>query len=193
MKHLLLIAAVLLVSQFANAHSDPAMSKAKVAELSAHRIDRLVALGKIDAAFLKRVEKIEVMEVSGPAPVAYMSMSTQTQPTSGQAIQLDLQFDHDGKPLSYKVSAGGVAGPDSGWSPKNAGELIENGMHYVLENATNATVAPYFKDFSSLTLVKAVLAGRNVALLQVRSSAVSKKLKIYLNLDGTLISTAIEP
>lgn len=192
MKHVLLVVAALLVSQFANAHSDPTMSKAKVAELSAHRIDRLVALGKIDAAFLKRVEKIEVMEVSGPAPVAYMSMSTQTQPASGQAIGLDLQFDHDGKPLSYKVSTGGVAGPDMAWAPKNAGELIENGMHYVLENATTASVAPYFKDFSSLALVKGVLAGRSVALLQVRSSSVPKTLKIYMNLDGTLISTAIE-
>lgn len=190
MKFVVLLASVLLGSQMAFAQT---VSKAKVAELSAHRIDRLVTLGKIDAAFLKRVEKIEVTEVAGPAPVAYKSVSTQTLPTSGQPIQLELQFDKDGKPLSFKVSTGGVAGPDLGWSPKNAGELIENGMHYVLDNNTNATVVPYFKDFTSLDLTMGTLAGKMVAQVQVLSSAQTQKLNIYVNLDGSLNSTAIVP
>ena len=68
MKKLLLITASLLISATALAHDDPKISMAKIAELSAHRVDRLVALNKIDATFLKKLEKIEVIRVAGPAP-----------------------------------------------------------------------------------------------------------------------------
>lgn len=190
MKFVVLFASVILGSQMAFAQ---AVTKAKIAELSAHRIDRLVTLGKIDGAFLKRIEKIEVTDMSGPAPVAFKSVATQTLPTSGSAIQLELQFDKDGKPLSFKVSTGGIAGADLGWTPKNAGELIENGMHFVLDNSTDATVAPFFNDFSSLDLIKGTLAGKDVAQIQVQSSALKQKLNVYVNLDGSLNSTAVVP
>lgn len=193
MKTTLLLTAILFGSQFAFAHNDPAISTAKIAELSAHRADRLIALGKIDGAFVTRTETIEVTAVAGPAPVAYKSIVSQTQPQSGQPIQLELQFDHDGKPLSFKVLSGGTAGADMMWSPKNAGELIENGMHYILDNSTNSTVAPYFKDFTHLVLVKGTLTGKDVALVQVTASSQAKRLNIYVNLDGTLNSVAVEP
>ena len=189
MKSVFLMIAVSLFSH--GAFAQTTVSIAKIAELSAHRADRLVALAKIDGTFLTKLETIEVTEVSGPAPVAFKSVLTQTRPTSGTAFQLELQFDKDGKPLSFKPTAGGVAGPDPMWMPKNAGELIENGMHYVLDNSTDATVVPYFKSFSNLTLSKATVAGKDVALVQVVSAAQSQKLNIYLNLDGTLNSTPV--
>jgi len=193
MKTTLILTAILFGSQLAFAHVDPKISTAKIAELSAHRADRLIALGKIDGAFVTRTEAIEVTAVSGPAPVAYKSIVSQTQPQSGQAIQLELQFDHDGKPLSFKVLSGGTAGPDMQWSPKNAGELIESGMHPILDNSTDATIAPYFKDFSNLVLVKGTLAGKDVALIQITASSQPKKLNVYVNLDGSVNSIAVEP
>ncbi len=193
MKTTLLLTAILFGSQLAFAHNDPTSSTAKIAELSAHRADRLVALGKIDGAFLTRTETIEVTAVAGPAPIAYRSVVSQTQPQSGQPIQLELQFDHDGKPLSFKVLSGGTAGADMMWSPKNAGDLIENGMHYVLDNSSDAMIAPYFKDFTKLVLIKGTLTGKDVGLVQVTASSQAKRLNIYVNLDGTLNSVAVEP
>ncbi len=193
MKNAFLLTVALLASQFAAAHNDTTISTAKIAELSAHRADRLIALGKIDGSFVTRTETIEVTTVAGPAPVAYKSIVSQTQPQSGQPIQLELQFDHDGKPLSYKVLSGGIAGPDMQWSPKNAGELIENGMHPILDNSADATIAPYFKDFSNLVLVKGTLAGKEVALVQITASSQAKKLNVYVNLDGSINSIAVEP
>lgn len=193
MKITLLLTIALLSAQFAGAHNDPTMSKAKIAELSAHRADRLVALGKIDAAFVKNIEKIEVVDVLNAAPVAYKTLVSQAQPQSGSPLQLELQFDHDGKPLSFKVLPGGTSGAVTQWPAKVAGELIENGMHYVLENSANAMVTPYFKDLSGLIIVKGSLAGKDVALLQIASSSQTKKLNIYVNLDGTLNSVSMEP
>jgi len=138
-----ILVATLLGSTLAIAHEDPSITTAKIAELSAHRTDRLVVLGKIDASFVQKMEKIEVIKItSGPA--AYKAIVSQTQPQTGTPLQLELQFDHDGKPLSFKVLAGGIAGSDMQWSPKSAGELVENGMHYVLDNKTNPSIAPYF-------------------------------------------------
>ncbi len=191
MKTALLLTVILMGSTLAFAHNDPTISTAKIAELSAHRADRLVALGKINAAFVQKIEHIEVTKLSSGA-AAYKSIITQTQPQTGTALQLELQFDHDGKPLSFKVLAGGSAGPDMGWSPKSAGELIENGMHYIIDNSTDATVAPYFNDFTNLILIRSKLGGKDVALLQVTASSQAQPLNIYLNLDGTINSVGTE-
>lgn len=192
MKTALLLTTLLMGSTLAFAHNDPTISTAKIAELSAHRADRLVALGKIDAAFVQKIEHIEVTKLTSGA-AAYKSIVTQTQPQTGAPLQLELQFDHDGKPLSFKVLAGGAAGADMGWSPKSAGELVENGMHYVIDNSANATVAPYFNDFTNLVLVKGTLGGKDVALLQVTASSQAKPLNVYVNLDGTINSVVVGP
>ena len=187
-----ILVATLLGSTLAIAHEDPSITTAKIAELSAHRTDRLVVLGKIDASFVQKMEKIEVIKItSGPA--AYKAIVSQTQPQTGTPLQLELQFDHDGKPLSFKVLAGGIAGSDMQWSPKSAGELVENGMHYVLDNKTNPSIAPYFSDFTSLVLVKGVLGGKDVALVQVASATQAKTLNVYVNLDGSINSVEVAP
>lgn len=192
MRTALLLTTILMGATLAFAHNDPTISTAKIAELSAHRADRLVALGKIDAAFVQKIEYVEVTKLTSGA-AAYKSIVTQTQPQTGAPLQLELQFDHDGKPLSFKVLPGGTAGPDRGWSQKSAGELVENGMHYVVDNSANATVAPYFNDFTNLVLVKGTLGGKDVALLQVTASSQAKPLNIYVNIDGTINSVVVGP
>lgn len=192
MKIKFLIAALLTAPIMGLAHDDPKISTAKIAELSAHRSDRLVALGKIDASFVQKMDNIEVTKLSG-GPAAYKAIVSQTQPQTGSPLQLELQFDHDGKPLSFKVLAGGSAGPDMQWSPKSAGELIENGMHYIIDNSTNGTIAPYFSDFTNLVLVKGTLSGKEIALVQVTANSQAKPLNVYVNLDGTINSVVVGP
>lgn len=168
------------------------VSIAKVAELTSHRIDRLVALGKIDASFLNRMEKIEVVPVN-EAPVAFKVLVSQTQPVQGQALQLGLSFDKDGRPLAFQVVPGGVAGEDPQWTGKDAASLTENALHYVLENAADPKVKMFFDGLTMFNLTKGDLNGAVVARGQVLSSLTTQKLNIYLNLDGTLLSTEIVP
>lgn len=168
-------------------------SKAKVAELTAHRIDRLVALNKIDASFLNRVEKIEVTAVN-QNPIAFKVRASQTQPENGsQPMQLDLSFDKDGKALAYQVVAGGNAGPDPQWPDKDAATLTENTLHYVLDNANDARVKKFFDGLTMFTLIKGDLNGAVVARGQVLSSQTTEKLNVYVKLDGTFISAEIVP
>lgn len=192
MKKIILIVSTTLLTIAAFAHPNgPGVTNAKTIELSAHRIDRLVTLGKIDPSFLKNLEKMEVTVVQNQAPVYYKVRVTQTQPAQAAPMQLDISYDDDGKPLSFEVIAGGVVGPDAGWTDKDAGSLAENALHYILENNTDAKVSLFDKGVTSFTLSKGTLNGETVARGQALSALTTDKLNIYLKLDGSLISAEI--
>ena len=194
LKKLITSLAVLTMSLAVSAHpGGPGVTSAKVLELSAHRIDRLVTLNKIDASFLKRLARIEVVAVENQAPVFYKVRVSQSQPATGKPMQLDISFDEDGKPLAFQPVAGGVAGPEMGFTDKDAGSLTENSLHYILENNTAGKVALFDKGASSMTLSKQTLNGELVARSQVTSTLTSEKLNIYLKLDGTFISAEVIP
>lgn len=184
----ILFAAMLMSSTHAFAQS---ISKAKIAELAAHRIDRLVTLGKIDANFTKRLEKIAVTAVNQP-PVAFNVRASQTAPAQGQPVQLDLSFDKGGKVLGFQVVSG-TAGADPQWTDKDAASLAENALHYVIDNAGNPKVKMFNEGLTSFTLIKGELNGAIVARGQMTSSQTTEKLNVYLKLDGTLISTEVIP
>ncbi len=194
MKKILFIFATLTMTFGLKAKAaPPTVSNAKAIELSAHRIDRLVALAKIDATFLSKLEKMEVAVVQNQEPVFYKVRVSQTRPAQGQPMQVEISYDSDGKPLAFQVVSGGIAGPDVGWSGKDAGSLAENALHYVLENANSGKVALFDKSGTSLTLSKQIFNGQTVAHGQILSSATTEKLNVYLNLDGTFISAEVVP
>lgn len=169
------------------------ISLAKAAELSAHRIDRLVTLGKIDAGFLNRLEKIEVSKVENSDPIFYRALVSQTQPAQGNPFQVEILFDRDGKPLSFKAFDGGTAGNDLQWTEKDSISLAENSLHYVLENETDPLVAPYFNNLTSVILKKGSLDGQAVATGILTASNQTQKLQVNLKLDGTFISAQAVP
>ena len=194
MKTLTTLIGSLLISVSVLAHAGgPGVTSAKAIELSAHRIDRLVTLGKIDASFLKKLEMMEVVVVQNQAPVYYKVKVSQTKPAQGLPQQLEISYDEDGKPLSFQLVAGGAAGPDLAWPDKDAGSLTENALHYILENNTDPKVALFDKAATSFTLTKGNLKGEVVARGQVTSSLTTEKLNIYVKLDGTFISAEVLP
>ncbi len=192
MKILTIMTSLLLYSAVAFTQT-PTVTKTKVIELSAHRIDRLVALGKIDASFLKKLEKMEVSTVQNQAPVFYKVRASQTKPAQGNPMQVDISYDADGKPLAFQLVAGGAPGPDMAWPDKDAGSLAENCLHYVLENNSDAKVALFDKGAVSFTLSKGSISGQDVARGQMTSSLTSEKLNIYVKFDGTFISANFTP
>lgn len=187
MKMLLTLIGSLIVSAQAFA-----VTNAKAVEIAAHRVDRLVALGKIDASFSKKIEKLSVAIVNQP-PVHFKVRVSQTKPAQGTPMQVDLSFDKDGKPLAFQPVAGGVAGPDSGWTTKDAVALTENALHYVIDNGKDVKYSPYDKGLTTFVLSKGTLNGQTVAMGQLTSSMTKEKLNVYLKLDGSFISAEVVP
>ena len=169
-----------------------AVSIAKVAELSAHRVERLVTLGKIDAGFNTRLEKITVAAVS-LGSVAFKSMVSQTQPGTGQPMQLEISFDQAGKPLTFQIVAGGVAGPDPQWSGTDAVTLAEDSLHYLIDNLNDPRLKKFNEGLSTVMLSKGQIGSSDVARGQILSSLTTDKLNVYSKLDGTFISAEIVP
>lgn len=166
----------------------------KVAELSAHRVDRLVQLKKIDATYTSKLQTVQVQAVNGPAPVAFRSVVSQTTPAQGAPLQVELLFDAAGKPLSFKEIPGGVAGPDPGYNGgKDAVGLFENSLHEVLENANDPKIAPFNDGLISVTLRKVKSGGMEMSQAQILSSTTTSKFNVYLMLDGMFMSSEIIP
>lgn len=193
MKKMILGSLLALSSTTAMAHEGGAVTLAKVAELAAHRADRLVVLGKLDAGFVNKIEKIQVSKVENAAPVAFRAILSQIAPSQGTPLQAELLFDHDGKALSFKALSGGTSGADPKWTGKAAGTLIENTLHYVLENSSDSMVTPYFSGLASVTLLKSTLNGETVAVGIMMTSTQVQKLHVYLKLDGSFISAEVLP
>lgn len=183
----IIFSTLLLASSLSFAHGDGANTSAKIAELSVHRIDRLVTLNKIDPSFMKNTVRVEVADVENQAPVAFKVMVSQTQPANGNPLQIAMSFDKDGKPLAFQSVDGGTAGPDSAWPGADSVTLTENALHYLLDNPTDATAAPFYDDLGSVEIAKANLSGQDVAVAHMTTMDGLKKLNVYLKLDGTLI------
>jgi hypothetical protein len=192
MKRILVTCILSLVTVGAGAHEADATGKAKAAELAAHRIDRLVSLNKIDASFNTKISKIEVSLITNAAPAYYRVLVSQTTPAQGTPLQVELLEDELGKALSFKVIPG-VTGPDPQWPEKDAVSLIENSLHYVLDNSAKADVAPYFKDMTSVTISRNTYKGQTVAVGTITSSSTAQKMYVYLKLDGTLVAAQTAP
>lgn len=194
MKKIILMGAFLIVAGSTQAGAAGAtVTNAKAVELSAHRIDRLVALGKIDISFLNNLSRIDIVAVPDQPPIYYKVTVSQAQPVQGMPIQLDILFDKDGKPLSFQLVPGGVTGPDAVWTVIDAVSLTENCMHYILENNVDPKVVLFDKGLTNVILSKETLNSETVARGQVRSSLTEEKLNIYLKLDGTFIFAEVVP
>ncbi len=171
----------------------PQMTSASIVELSAHKIERLVTLKKIDPTFLTKTERIDVSVILNQPPYVYRSLVSQTKPTQGAPIQLEILFDKDGNALTYNVLPNGVPGADQNWPAKNSLALTESPMHYILDNSTNPKINPFFTATASLTLSKGTLAGQDVARAQITSNKTQSILNIYIKLDGTVLSSEVLP
>ncbi|HEY8272239.1 MAG TPA: hypothetical protein VIG33_15215 [Pseudobdellovibrionaceae bacterium] len=194
MKKIIIIVCMFMMTVSAFAHPEgPGVSNAKAMELAAHRVDRLVTLGKIEGSFLKQLEKIEIAIVQDQAPIYYKVRISQIPPGQGAPMQLDISFNEEGKALDFQVLSGGVGGPDAGWTGIDAVSLVENALHYILENSGDAKMIPFDKGISSITLSKEMLNGESVAHTQATSNLTSDKLNIYLKLNGSFISAEMTP
>lgn len=164
------------------------IAPARAAELSSHRIERLVNLKKIDGTFISKLHTIELQkltknQVTDPA---YLSTVSQYDGVDGTKNQVEIFLDDQGKALSFNVKSGSAAANAPVWSDKDPSTLVENGLHFVLENnETKADVKPFHTGFISMELFKGTRGGHDVAVVKIASKETQDHLYVFLKLDGT--------
>lgn len=192
MKTLILTAlSTMVVSVSAQAEDVPS---GKAAELACHRIERLVTLKKIDASFLTKLYAIQLVRLNAASPTdpVFKAIGIQLPGADGTFKKVEMMMDGAGKSLAQTIIPG-TEGPELSWPGKDPVSLIENALHYVLENGTRkANVKPFLTGLTEIVLSQENGSdGKILAKTVVKSSETANRLEIILKDDGTFVSAEV--
>lgn len=190
----LILMAGLLTFASAQAQAAP-IAVAKASELTCHRVERLVTLKKIDESFMTNLHTvvIQILPQGSSGDPYFKATASQYVAADGTMNQIEIFMDDQGKALSHVVKPGTISQNAPVWPDKDAVTLMENSLHYVLEEGpTNADVKPFYTGFTGHALTQVTdNTGQTLSRLEVRSSETNKVLEIFLKLDGTFVSANI--
>lgn len=185
---------IIVVSFFSLQYDCPAaedVSNAKAAELSLHRIEKLVFLKRIDEAYLSKFRHLSLTllpeESQNHDLSAKFKIRAETYPaTDGTKKGLDIWMNAQGKVLKYEPLPGGEPHGAPAWPDKDPVTLSENAMHRILDNVSIVTsLVPFFNSLGEFTISPA--SDENDPLLaqvDVVSSESHEILSIFLTPDG---------
>lgn len=164
-------------------------SNAKAAELACHRIERLVSLRKISADYLNKFYAFRI-ESQASAP-KFKFIGYQSPGADGKSNAIEILLDNKGKAISHTLAEGNSSGAPA-WPAKDPVTLMENALHYLLDNPSKPEVAPFFYALTEGSMAQVESSGQKFAAFEFRSSATSKVLRIVLKLDGAMVSVKVE-
>jgi hypothetical protein len=169
----------------------------KAAELSCHRVERLVLQKKIDKTYLSKFQKLTVIPLhDDPNGGAFAVTAYQMAPVveGANPFSVTILLDSSGMVLKYAVNEGGTAGADINWSGKDPISLTEAGLHYVLDNQkTSEDLKPFAANFESLVLEQKSVNGNITGELKMSNTLNSSKLILTLDPNGKLINKEVVP
>lgn len=191
MKKIALVTMLILGTQ-ANLAEAANIALAKAAELSVHRVERLVTLKKIEEAFLSKFigVEIEALKQAKPTDPAFKATASQVPGPDGKQSKVEILMDGAGKALSHTVLPGTEATAAPRWPEKDPVTLAENAMHVVLDGKNDPKFKPYFDGFKSIELSQdRDGTGQTIARGKMKAVGVAKVLEVVLKTDGTVISS----
>ncbi len=196
MKKLLLIALMATLGRSQASVAD-SITLSKAAELSCHRIERLVTLKKIDAGYETNFSTLTVvaLQQTQPTDPAFKAVESQYLGADGTAAQIEILMDNQGKPLSFNVITGATAVNAPVWTGADSINLAENSLHFVLEGwqTTQPEVKPFYTDMKAMRLFQVTdSSGQVLSKAEFLSYLVGTTLTVYLKTDGTFVSAAVK-
>ncbi len=197
MKKIFLALSLVITTLTASKSFAENIALAKATELACHRIERLVALKKIDESFLNHLGTMVIVTQTKiqPTDPAFRVVASKYPGADGKMAQLELMMDSQGKTLSFNVIAGSPSSPAPAWQDKDAVTLVESALHYILEGwqGTNPAVQPFYDDLKSLRISQVKNAsGQIISKVEFWSNRVATVLEVNLNLDGSFISAEVK-
>jgi hypothetical protein len=177
----------------ASAQAAAKIPNANAAELTCHRIERLVILKKIDSAFLNSIQSVTVESIpnANPGQASFKTVSFQQADSGKLANQLFLNLDDQGKALDFNVASGIAASQPHKWTNLDPVTLIEDSLHYVEQNAAKPDVSKFSTGLKSISISAASKDGKEIARIEIFSNETTQKLEIYEGLDGAIISREV--
>jgi hypothetical protein len=171
------------------------IASGRAIELTAHRVEKLVNLKKIDASFVSMLQTIELEKLSQTqaGDPAFIATASQVAGIDGTRNQVEIVLDDQGKALSFKVKSGSPSKDAPVWAEKNSASLIESSLHFLLDHgAEKPDVKPFFESALTLNLSKMNSNGKDFALVIITAKDTQAVLNIVLGLDGSFQSYEIK-
>lgn len=167
------------------------VSNAKAAELSLHRIDRLVAQKKIEQDYLLKLKALELSIVPQESPdnplLSKFRITAETVASKDSTKKkIDIWMNAQGKVLKYEPFAGGEPDGAPTWPDKDPVTLAENAMHRILDNVSVVpSLVPFFNSLAEFTISPASDETDSLlAQVDILSSESPEILRIFLTADG---------
>ena len=175
-------------------------TRARAAELSLHRVEKLIILKKIDASFQTAVNQLDLAvqpsDTDAPGGTYFRAIMSEVPAQDSTRKSVKLFMDDQGKTLIHKPMSGGDAFNPPIWPAKDPISLMEVAMHCVqgelIENshacADHPELPAFNRDFQNLTLsqLRDAAGVPSGALATIQAEKSHSLLKIRINLDGTL-------
>lgn len=174
---------------YINAASGAAVTKIEAAELSLHRAERLIDLGKIDDTYSIKFKGLTFEALPGtiaPGQPAYRIVHQQVPNSNGTAKKLELVSDTDGKPVpnDFKMIEGGEAEKAPVWPDKSATELTEEPLH-AITRLNKAEYQPFIKNLTAITLSQVTATDGSLrGLVVVTASGTTDTLETLVTEKG---------
>ena len=166
------------------------VSNAKAAELSLHRLERLVILRRVDAEFQTKMKELKLEKVSaGGEEFNFNTVNFQYPAADGTQKNLEIVLNDDGRATSYKENAGGPAVGAPVWPDKDSVTLAERALHFVQDQSGSPDIAPYNDKMTRQRLWQETNAlGEAIAVSDITIDERTDILRVRIKANGDYLS-----
>ncbi len=183
-------AAIIAVALSASAQA--AVPNLTAAELSSHKVGKLIVLKKIDSAFQAKLRGIEVVNLQGggAGKPTFKVIISQEVDSGKVANKVELTLDDKGKALGIPSVVNGVAASKATvWSEKDPMALTELALHHVehLAGTGDKKIAQFIQPLKAVRITQ---VGQN-AELEILANGIKGRLVMLLDGQGKLIQAQV--
>lgn len=171
-----------------------AASPLTVAELALHRIEKLVQLNRVEAAYISNFQNVsvEALTQANPNDPAFKTIVSQTDNAQVAPPRVNLLHKSDGKVLSHTI-ASGIAGAALTWPNKDPLTISEATLHYIEEHGQHQTPLLLFDvGFKDLTVSQETRNNVLVAIVNVTSNSSEQYAEFVISMDGVVQSWSLK-
>jgi len=177
------------VAVFLNASAAyAALTHAKVVELAAHRIGRLVDTLAIEENYVSRIHKFQLTVLTKVAPndPAFRVVVSQVPPATGNAHTVELQMSDTGKTLNDKETRGQDSANAPDWQTTDPLTLTETGLHFVIDSR-EVSVQPFKTRAETVTIEQVESGADKIGRLTISATNSTQLLEVDVALTNEVL------
>ena len=188
----LMASSAAIIALTLSAAAQAAVPNLTAGELSAHKVEKLITLKKLDSAFQTKFRGLEVVNLQGggTAKPTFKVIISQQADAGKVANKVELTLDDSGRALGLPAVVTGVAAAKAtAWSGKDPLTLSELALHHIehLAGAGDKKIAQFIQPLRALRISQ---VGQN-AEFEILANGIRARLIMHLDGQGKLLHVQV--